>query len=387
MIADFEFFTATPVVFGAGRLQSLEHELYRLGEGRLLVVSDQGVVGAGILGELGAVLDRAGRVYTVLADVEPNPSVETVQRGEALLREAGCSALVAIGGGSSIDAAKAIGILARNEPPLQRYEGANKFPNTPLPVIAIPTTAGTGSEVTMSAVITDRARRYKMSVRGGAVAPKLALLDPQLLRSLPAGVAAATGMDALTHAVEAHVSLWAAPPAQALALHAIALIAAHLRPFVANRGHPTAAGNMLVASMLAGAAFAHARVGVVHAMAHPLGGRYDVPHGVANAIVLPYAMEYNLIACPERFAQVARAMGEQVDGLTTLEAARCAVDAVRRLAADIGIPLTLRSTAAREEGIADMAGDALEGGLALTNPRTVTFDDVVAIYRRAFGAI
>jgi len=387
MLADFEFFTATPVVFGAGRLQSLDRELHRLGEGRLLIVTDQGVVGAGLLAALTAVLERAGREYAVFADVEPNPSVETVQRGEALLREAGCSALLAIRGGSAIDAAKAIGILARNEPPLQRYEGANKFPNAPLPVIAIPTTAGTGSEVTMSAVITDRARRYKMSIRGTAVAPRLALLDPRLLSSLPAGVAAATGMDALTHAVEAHVSLWAAPPAQALALHAIAMIAGHLRPFVANRGHAAAAGSMLVASTLAGAAFAHARVGVVHAMAHPLGGRYDVPHGVANAIVLPYAMEYNLIACPERFAQISRALGEQIDGLTTLEAARCAVDAVRRLAVDIGIPLTLRATAAREDGIADMAGDAMEGGLALTNPRTVTFDDVSALYKRAFGAI
>ncbi|MFB0545385.1 MAG: iron-containing alcohol dehydrogenase, partial [Anaerolineae bacterium] len=266
--------------------------------------------------------------------------------------------------------------------PLTNYAGIGKVHN-PLPLLlAVPTTVGTGSEVTIFAVITDRSRHLKMSIGSRLLVPKVAVLDPELTMSLPDSLVASTGIDALTHAIEAYTSLQANPFSDTLALGAIRLIAAHIQAAVGDRS-PEAMASMLYASCMAGMALSHARVTLVHGMSHPLGGYYDIPHGLANAILLPYVLEFNKGACPERLATIAEALGEDIRSLTPQAAAEKAVETVRRICADVGIPLHLKEVGVTEEYIPQMAADAVESGPTKANPRKPTLEDVIALYRKA----
>jgi alcohol dehydrogenase class IV len=255
----------------------------------------------------------------------------------------------------------------------------------PLPtLIAIPTTAGTGSEVTQFSVVTDTERSFKAGIANPYLIPKVAIVDPSLMESMPPSLTAATGMDALTHAIEAFVSVNAQPFSDAMALHAIRLIGMYLRPSVANGSNQEARSQMAVASTLAGMAFSNAGVGLVHAMSHPLGGRFDVPHGVANAILLPFVMRFNLIARLERFGQVAQALGERVEGLSVSEAGKRSVEAVVQLSADIGIPGRLSQVRVKAEGIPQVAIDATNMKRAIGwNPRLVKQEEIEKLYREA----
>ena len=263
------------------------------------------------------------------------------------------------------------------------FEGVDKFKNAPVPMFAVPTTAGTGSEVTFGAVLTDTSRNYKFLVYGSRLAPRVAFLDPIMVVSAPPSVMVCTGMDALTHAIESYISLRATPQTEALAIHAIRLISANLRQAVANSQNLKAVGNMLLAANLAGIAFGNSRLGIVHAMALPLGAFFHIPHGIANTILLPHGLEFNLIAAPQKYVEIATAMGEPLVGLSRMEAANKSIEAVRKLADDIGAPDSLKSVGVSEDKIPQMAEDAMKSSHIPANPRKITKEDVRQLYREA----
>lgn len=364
----FDFTIPVRVHFEVGGLAKVGAEIKALGGSNILICTDKGLVAAGLLGGLTDALEAEGLPYTVFDEVEVNPGTETIERGAALVADKGCDLIVGIGGGSPLDSAKAIALLTNNPGPLTQYEGPDKVPNPVMPVVAIPTTAGTGSEINGSTVITDKVRRYKMSIRSGYLVPGLALLDPSLLSSLPPKVIAATGMDALVHAIESYISLLSSPASEGLAIESIRLIGDNLRTFQANPADIEAAGNMLMASAMACMSFSNARLGVIHGIAHVLGGRYNIPHGVACAVLLPYTMEMILDGAPEKFSRVAGAMGADVSGLDAGEGAKASVEAVWKLMKDLEMPTGLSGLGAKAEDIDQIVADALSSGMHLTTP-------------------
>lgn len=381
MFKAFEFQVTTRVKCGANLVDGLGKEVLALGGKKVLVVTDQGIVKAGLLERVTAALEKEGLAFEVYDRVEANPRVETIDRGHEFYRQVGADVIVGFGGGSSMDTAKGIAVLATNGGSMAQYAGQNKVQNRPAPVIAVPTTAGTGSEVTGNIAFTDLTKKDKMSCRSPLNFPRVAILDHTLLASLPASIAAATGMDALTHAVEGYLSKKASPMSDVLALEAIRMIGSNIRKFVANPENEEAAANMLLASALAGMVITNTGTGNVHGMARPVGGQFDVPHGVACAIMFAPVMRFNLISSPEKMAKVAGALGEKVEGLPVLEAAARAVDAVEKLVADLGIPKKLSAVGVTSDAIPTLA----QLSLANTgpNPRRTTYEDLVALFNEA----
>ena len=375
-INDFQFTIPAKVVYKAGAIEELSNLLKDAGIDKVLVVTDPGLAQAGFVDIVSRVLTTGSIEHKIFKDVEPNPSVDTVDTGTAIFNEFKFQGVIALGGGSPMDTAKAIAVKVTNNGNIPDYEGMDAFDKDPLPVFAIPTTAGTGSEVTPFAVITDRANKYKLTMISTRIIPKVAMLDPGLISRLPAPIAASTGLDALTHAIESYVSLFASPYSDAFAEKAIEIIGRNLRLFVANRLNEEAAGNMLVASLFAGLAFTHARLGNAHAMAHPLGGYFNVPHGVANAILLPYIMDFNRIANPEKFSRIAELMGEE-------STPQGAVEAVKKLNRDLGIPEKLSQYGVKSDAIAGMTKDAMKSGNVLANPRQTGPSEIEALYQLA----
>jgi alcohol dehydrogenase len=282
-----------------------------------------------------------------------------------------------------MDVAKATAILMTNGGNLDDYEGADKFENDPIPLLAIPTTAGTGSEATPYAVITIAKRNYKMTILSNKLLPKVAILDPMVLTYIPPHVAASTGIDAFIHAFESFINRVASPVTDAYGAEAMRLIGKYIRSFVANRQNMEAAAGMMIASNLAGVAFAIARLGNIHAMAHPLGGFFNVPHGVANAILLPHVAKFNMLADDGKYKRVAAFLGEDVAMMSDRDAAPLAVEVIERLCSDVGIPKTLTEVGVTEDKIPDMARDAMLSGNVLINPRSTTLEDIIALYTAA----
>jgi alcohol dehydrogenase len=376
---------APRIVFGVGSVAQVGAEAQRLGMTRPLIVTDRGLVNTDIPGQITKSLEGAGLRWVVFSEVEPNPSIETVHAGLALYGKEKCDGLVAVGGGSPIDAAKAIGLLATNGGDIREYFGADKVKKPLPPLIAIPTTCGTGSEVTQLSVVTDTAAHFKMGIGSPYNIPESAVVDPALLAKLPTPMIAATGMDALCHSIESYTSQAAQPLSDAFCLQAIQMIGTHLRPAVANANLSDLSG-MAMASMLAGMAFNNTRTTLVHAMSHAVTAYAHVPHGVANAILTRYVMEFNLIGNPAKHADIAQALGEDTDGLTLMEAARLAVDAVRELADDVGIPQGLREVGVTDAMLSDLADSALKATLGIAlNPRRPTRDQVIALYTQAMA--
>lgn len=372
--ATFQLFTA--LHFGPGAVSKIAEIIPTFKADKLLVITDPGLVSCGIAGRILGLLDEIGVEGIVFDGVEPNPSIETVERAFSLYREAACAGIVVVGGGSPIDVAKGVGVLVNNPGPLSSYVGSDRVSNPLPPLLAVPTTVGTGSEVTMYAVITDRAQRKKVVVGSPLLVPVHAFLDPELVLTLPANLVAATGIDALTHAIESIISVFATPFSDALALEAVRLIAASLPDAVRSKELVSMA-NLLYASTMAGMAFSYARTGLVHGMAHPLSSYYDVPHGLANALLLPQVLAFNLPACEEGLARVAIAMG---GGDTAYDA----VEAVRRLNADVGIPGRLSEVGVTDTHIPQMAQDAFESGNAqVVNPRKPSLPEVIELYQQA----
>jgi len=379
----FTFQSSANLTFGPGALAKLADLVAGFGA-RALVVSDPGVAKAGILPRILALLAEAGIGAEPFTDVEPNPSVETVNAALDRFRRTRAAFVIGAGGGSAMDVAKVVGVLGGHGGSVHDYEGIGKVPGAGVPVAAIPTTAGTGSEVTVFSVITDRERRFKMTIGSPHVVPQVALCDPELTASMPPALTAATGMDALTHAIESFVNTTHNPIAKSLALEAMRLIGRSLRVAYANGADRRARAEMLLASTMAAMAFSRTRLGNVHAMSHPIGAHYDVPHGVANAVLLPYVMEWNLVACHETYPAVAAALGERVDGLSRRAAAEAAVDAVRALARDVQIPARLRDVGVSRDGIPAMTDDAMKSGNVLVNPRRTTAADITALFEMAY---
>lgn len=385
-LENFTFFLSTMILSGPGSLGRLPKELRRMGMNKLCLVTDTGIVEAGLVDQVKQAIAPSELPVAVFDGVVGNPLIETVEAAWDFYQREQCDGLVAVGGGSSIDVAKSVGILAANGPPIDRYEGINQV-TKPLPLlIAIPTTYGTGSEVSTTAVVTDPKRRFKWVIMSQLCRPRLAVIEPRLMLRLPAHVGAATGADALTHGIESYTNLMAQPITDALSLHSIRLISGNLRQAVSNEYNLEATFNMCAASMIAGMAFSNANLGVCHSMAHPLGAYFDLHHGLANAVVLPIVMEFCLGACPQRFADIAEAMGEDVRGLPVVAAAERSVVAVRKLLRDVGIPPNLRQLGCSEDQLDRLVDDALAMRLHKVNPRQTSREDFVRLFQRAFKA-
>ena len=383
----FEFKLPTRILFGVNLVDSLGEEVKALGIKRVLLVTDKGVVNAGLLERVTRVLDASAIDYTVFDTVEANPTTTTVHNGAEIFRKNKCDGLVAVGGGSPIDAAKGIGVQATHEGDIMDYSRRVGKPvqNITPPLVAIPTTAGTGSEVTWVSVLVDPKDKVKIVVPSPYLAANVAIVDPSLTVSLPPAITAFTGMDALTHAIEAYVSLKSQPIADSLALQAVQLISSSLREAVGNGDNLAARTSMLLASTMAGMAFVNASVGLVHAAAHALGGFFNIAHGIANAVMLPLVMRLSLIGNPGKYADIAAAMGENLEGLSEMEAARGAVFAVQSLAADIGIPQDLKQLGADSARISDLVEETMnQSGSYPFNARKVGKREIVQLFEQAF---
>jgi alcohol dehydrogenase class IV len=376
-----QFYSPTRVVFGPGALNSLEGELPKYGK-RVLLVTDPDILKTGLLNPVLERIEKFADQVQIFSQVESNPTVENVTAGHDVCKSFDAEVLVAVGGGSPIDTAKAVAVLARNSGKLADYEGFEKLKSVPLPVLAIPTTVGTGSEVTKGAVISDHQVHRKLIIVSNQMYPKAAILDPRMVESLPGGICAATGLDALTHAVEAYVCTGQNPFSDALNLYAIELIGTHLRPAVAGNGESL--HQMQIAACLAGAAFHNAGLGIAHALANTIGGHFRVHHGVTNGILLPHVMKFNLIASPERFARIAKVLGEGTANLTAMQAAEKAVLAVRTLIADVDMPARLRDLNVTADLFDQMAREALDQLDRPANPRKNTEANLKSILADAF---
>ncbi len=385
------FYNPTRIVYAEGSAAQIGPHAAKLGAKKVMVLSDPGVVRAGLTKPAVASIEGTGLGVAVYDAVEPDPRIEIVERALEAFQSQGCDLLVAVGGGSAMDTAKACAVLATNPGTLRSYEGWEKFSTPPAPLFAVPTTVGTASEVTPFLVITDPQARFKFTIGSPLAAPDIAFLDPLLVLGLPANVTAATGMDALTHAIESYTSLLSTPISEGLALHAIRLLAGNIRVAVANSHNLEAMSAMLVGANVAGLAFSNTRLGNVHALAHPLGAFWKIPHGVANALMLPHVMEFNALGCPRKMIDIALALGEPppllgigTGAVTEYEAALRAAAAVRRLESDIGIPARLSDLGVDRGSIPDMAADAMKSANIAINPRKTTINELIGLLERAY---
>ncbi len=377
------FFIPPVNLMGAGCLAEAVSAIRGYGFRHALIVTDAGLARAGVAAKVAGLLAAHDIQATVFDGAQPNPTVANVDAGLALLRAKGCDCVISLGGGSPHDCAKGIALVAANGGRIGDYEGVDKSARPQLPLIAINTTAGTASEMTRFCIITDEARHIKMAIVDRNVTPILSVNDPSLMLAKPAALTAATGMDALTHAVEAYVSTAATPITDACALKAVALIAANLRRAVADGQDLEAREQMAYAQFLAGMAFNNASLGYVHAMAHQLGGFYDLPHGVCNAVLLPHVEAFNAPVAAARLAEVARAMGAELGGLDEAAGAERCLAEIRRLAADVGIPAGLAQLGVKAGDIPTLAANALKDACGLTNPRPADQVEIEAIFRGA----
>jgi 1,3-propanediol dehydrogenase len=376
-------FVAPEIIFGVGALSQVGESALRLGATKLFVVSDPGVVANQWVEKAVTSLKELGVSFEIWFEVTSNPKDYEVEAGVKQYLATGCDAVLAVGGGSPIDVAKAVAILATNGGTIQDYEGINKITRPLPPLLVVPTTAGSGSEVSQFAIIVDTHRKVKMAIVSKSVIPDIAIIDPLVLQTKDARLTAVTGLDALSHAIESFVSLAATPLSDVHALNAIRLIAQYLRPSVACRTNLQAKSAMAMAALQAGLAFSNAILGATHAMAHQLDALLDLHHGETNAILLPHVMEFNKIACVDKFAQIAEALGENIDGLSRWKAADRAVQAVRRLRRDLGLPESLPANCLSHEQIARLSRNALKDACLVTNPRDVTEEDLYNLFLRA----
>jgi alcohol dehydrogenase len=379
----YGFYIPNVSLMGVGSSKEAGAQAKALGATKALIVTDKVLNQLGVAARIKGQLEEAGVKAVVFDGAEPNPTDTNVHDGLEVYAKNGCNAIVSLGGGSAHDCAKGIGMVATNGGNIRQYEGINKTTKPMPPFVAINTTAGTASEMTRFCIITNTSTHVKMAIVDWRCTPNVAINDPVLMVGKPPALTAATGMDAFTHAVEAYVSIAATPITDACAIKAIELIAANLRPAVANGANLDARDKMAYAEYLAGMAFNNASLGYVHAMAHQLGGFYNLPHGVCNAILLPAVCEFNLIACAERLGHVAVALGERIDGLAPVDAAAKGIAAIRKLSKAIGIPAGLKALGVKEADLSTMAENAKKDACQLTNPRTATLEQVVEIFKAA----
>lgn len=383
MNSQYTFFYTTKIVSGPQVLGSVGEELAACGVKKTLIVTDKVIGKTAAMANVTASLDKAGISYAIFDDVEPDPTVASVEAACALLKQAACDSVIGLGGGSALDAAKGAAILATNPSPISQYEGANKIPFAPCPTFAIPTTAGTGSEVSQSSILSDGP--VKRSIRSTMAAPKIAFLDPLAVSTVPKSVAVSSGLDALAHNIESYLSRWASPVSECLSMYGIRLAAENLRPYVANPANLEAAGNMQLSALLGAASFANSRVGLPHALGMALGGVLHVPHGLGCGLALAPCMEFSWIGNPAKYRTIAELMGMKTDGLTEKGAAKAAITAVVELIHSLDTTIALSAHGVREEHIEPLAAEMIRAGLHMTDPRTATLEDARAIIVRAMN--
>lgn len=378
------YYLPTRNLFGAGSVNEVGALAHTLKAKKPLIVTDSFLASSGMAEQIQNILTASGVESHVFGGAQPNPTDLNVEEGLKEFHANGCDSIISLGGGSSHDCAKGIGLVATNGGRIHDYEGIDKSQGDMLPLMAINTTAGTASEITRFCIITDTSRKVKMAIVDWRVTPNIAINDPELMVGMPPSLTAATGMDALTHAIEAYVSTAANPLTDTAALKAISMITQYLPQAVANGDFMPARDNMAYAQYLAGIAFNNASLGYVHAMAHQLGGFYNLPHGVCNAILLPHVEAFNLIGNLSRFRDIAEAMGEKVHGLSTDDAAVKAINAIVRLSQQVGIPPNLQSLGVKPEDFEIMAKNAKLDVCQLTNPRKATLEQVIEIFQKAY---
>ncbi len=379
---NFEFLLPTRIVFGNDVISQIGEEAIKIGK-RALIVTDKGVLKTGYIQRIEQLLKEAGIKTEVFSEVDPNPRDKSVQKGFNKATKFKTDLLVGVGGGSAIDTAKAIGVILQEGGKIQDYEGLDMVKKPITPLIAVPTTAGTGTEVTFWSVITDTKRKFKMSVGSPLMAAKVALVDPLLTITLPKDITAFTGIDALVHAIEGYTSMLAQPVSDSLALSAIERISQNIRKAYANGNNVEARYNMMLGSMLAGISFGNSDVASVHCMGEAMGGLYDTPHGLSMAVCLPYCMEQNIISNPERFADIAYALGEDIEGLTDLDAARLSVVAVKSMLKDLNIP-DAKSIGLKKKDLNNLAAAAAVNVSVESNPRILDKQDFLMMFQRAY---
>ncbi len=366
---------------GSGAIANIATEAVNRGFKKAFVCSDPDLIKFGVTKKVTDILDGASLPYEIFSDIKPNPTIENVQHGVEAFKKSGADYIVAIGGGSSMDTAKAVGIIITNPEfaDVRSLEGVAPTKNPCVPIIAVPTTAGTAAEVTINYVITDVEKDRKMVCVDPHDIPIVAVVDPDMMSTMPKGLTAATGMDALTHAIEGYITKGAWALSDMFHLKAIEIIAASLRGAVENT--PEGREGMALGQYIAGMGFSNVGLGIVHSMAHPLGALYDTPHGVANAIILPTVMEYNAPMTGEKYRDIAKAMGvEGTENMTQEEYRKAAIDAVKKLSADVGIPADLKEIV-KEEDIPFLAQSAYDDACRPGNPKDSTVEEIAALYR------
>ncbi|MGO4933926.1 L-threonine dehydrogenase [Clostridium perfringens] len=379
----YKFFMPAISLMGADCLKDAGDQVEELGFKKALIVTDKVLGQIGIVKKVTDVLDNKNIEYAIYDETKPNPTVKNVNDGLALLKEKECDFVISLSGGSAHDCAKGIALLATNGGEIKDYEGVDKSKKPQLPMVGINTTAGTGSEMTLFAIITDEERHIKMALVDKHLTPIIAVNDPMLMLAMPKSLTAATGMDALTHAIEAYVSTAATPITDTCAEKAIELISNYLVNAVENGQDVEARDMMAYAEYLAGMAFNNASLGYVHAMAHQLGGFYNLPHGVCNAILLPHVQEYNKATSASRLAKIAKIMGGNIEGLTDEQGADLCIDMIKSLSQTIGIPEGLGVLGVKESDFETLATNALNDACSLTNPRKGNLEEVIAIFKKA----
>ncbi len=378
---DFNFIIPQNCQFGIGSLKKLPELLAECGSDNVMLVSDHSLEEIGLVAKVRKVIEDAGIKYSEFLDIYPNPTVAMVDAAAEVYKKAGATSMLALGGGSPMDVAKSVGVIAKFGGSITDYEGVGKVPGNIDPLIAIPTTAGTGSEVTVAAVIVDEERHYKLSVLGNEISPRYALLDPELIMTAPASVAAACGVDALIHAMESYINTDSNAFSEAMAEKAMELIGGNIRRFVANRKDEAAACAMMIGSNFAGIAFANNRLGNIHAMSHPVSAFFNVPHGVANAVLMPTIFEFNALADEGKYAKIYQYITGKKAGDDFVP--QDLVKALKDLNNDLGIAPCLADVGVTEDKIPQMAEDAMKSGNVAVNPRATRLKDIEELYRKA----
>ena len=387
MIEPTEFelrkFVAPEFVFGIDARKLTGRYARNLGARKLLVVTDPGVIAAGWAQEVIETLEAVNLDYTVFSAVGSNPKAEEVMAGAELYRSEGCNSIVVVGGGSPIDCAKGIGIVSSSRKNILEFEGVDKVELPTPPLICVPTTAGSAADVSQFAIITDNQKKVKIAIISKMLVPDLALIDPVTTTTMSADLTASTGMDALCHAFEAYVSTAHSPITDVHALQAIQLVKSNLLAAINEPDNMIRRGRMMLASLEAGLAFSNASLGAVHAMAHSLGGFLDCPHGECNAILLPYTVEFNFEAVPDRYREIANSMGLEMSGMTPTKVKSALVAALMQLAESVGVTYTLGSLGVKRSDLQELAKKAVNDTCIFTNPRQMRWQDIEAIYEKA----
>lgn len=376
-------FVMPEIIFGNGSIRRVGESCVRLGAQNVFIVTDPGVIKAGWLEPVIESCKHAGLTYSIFSDFTTNPKDYEVEKGAKEYMASECDAIVGVGGGSSIDVAKAIAIVATNGGKIHDYEGVDKIKRPLPPLIMVPTTAGSGSEVSQFSIILNSEHQIKMTIISKSLIPDIAIIDPETLVTKDRLLTATTGLDVLTHGIEAYVSIAATPLTDVHALHSIKLVANYLRPSVASKTNMNAKEKMAMASLQAGLAFSNAILGAVHAISHAIGGRFLLPHGDVNAILLPHVIEYNYISAPEKFLHIAEILYPHKNGISTVNAGDLIVAYIRKLQDDIGAPKRLRDFGLAEEDADIISRYALEDACMITNPRDLTKEDIKAIFLQA----